>query len=245
MSFIFDPHDPNELVMFSATHLIAILIVFCISMALFVFRNTIRSHAGLKKGIKCIILFMLIVPEIAIHAWYLYYDIWDIKVSLPLELCSISQIFGVIMLLNRSRILFQFMFFAGIIGAIQAIVTPSLGYTFPHFRFLYFFTVHLGIILAALYMTWIEKYRPTWKSIGLTMVILNITVVFIIGINYFLDANYMFLMRKPDTPSLLDLLGPHPLYLIVEEFVALLFFVLVYFVFYRAPKLFRKSEIDC
>lgn len=157
MGLIYDPYDPNELIMFASTHIKAIAFVIIATLLMFLFRKVIRSRAPLRRGIKYLIIGMLIIPEIALHTWYLYYDIWDLQSSLPLELCSISQILGVIMLLTRSRTLFHFMFFAGIIGAIQAIVTPNLGYTVPHFRFFHFYIAHLGIILAPLYMVWIKN----------------------------------------------------------------------------------------
>lgn len=242
MGLIFDPYDPNELTLLSTAHLTALGIVIGVALLLYFFRKAIRERPTLAKGIKYTIIAMLVLPEISIHIWYVYYDIWDITVSLPLELCSLSQLLGIVMLLTRSRLLFHFMFFAGIIGAIQAMATPSIGYTFPHFRFVYFYIVHLGIVLSALYMVWIEKYRPTWKSIGITMLLLNIIAVIMIAVNYVLGANYMFLMHKPDTASLLDVLGPHPIYIFVEEFVALLFFVVVYAMFYEVPKWVKRAN---
>ncbi|MNC26259.1 Integral membrane protein [compost metagenome] len=46
----------------------------------------------------------------------------------------------------------------------------------------------------------------------------------------------MFLQHKPDTPSLLDLLGPYPYYLLVEEGIALFMFVVMYALFFIIPK---------
>ena len=53
-------------------------------------------------------------------------------------------------------------------------------------------------------------------------------------VNLAVGSNYMFLMRKPDTASLLDLLGPHPVYIFVEELIALTLFILMYIVFCHA-----------
>ncbi len=228
--------------MFSNTHLITLIIFIIITFILYFTRHYIRTSRPLRLGLKYGLLFMLIVPEVGFHAWSAYYGNWDIQYSLPLELCSISIIVSVFLLLTGSRLAYQFVFFAGIMGALMALVTPNLYYTFPHFRFIHFFVVHFGIILAGLYMTWIEGYRPTWRSIGIAMVLLNILLIVVLSINYVLNANYMFLMRKPDTVSLLDILGPHPYYLIVEEFVALIMFVIVYFIFYEIPRLFRKMK---
>lgn len=50
-----------------------------------------------------------------------------------------------------------------------------------------------------------------------------------------LGANYMFLAGKPSTPSILDFLGPYPLYILAEEAIALLFFSLLMLLFEVLP----------
>jgi uncharacterized membrane protein YwaF len=79
------------------------------------------------------------------------------------------------------------------VGAVQALLTPALGYNYPHFRFFEFFTAHIAI-----------------SATG---------------------GNYMFLARKPDTPSLLDYLGTYPWYLLSLDGVAVVFFLLLYLPF--------------
>lgn len=242
MNSFFDPYIQDDFVMFSISHWISLIIFFVLMIGIYVYKSQIRSNLLLKNSIRYLILASLIIPEVALYIWYVVSDIWDIKSSLPLELCSITLILSIVMLITRSKLLFHILFFAGTMGALQALITPNLWYPFPHFRFFHFFIAHMAIILAVLYMTWIEKYRPTWKSIGLAMIFLNVLLLIVGGINYWLGANYMFLMHKPDTASLLDVLGPHPYYLFVEEGVALFLFVLLYFVFFVAPKWFKKGR---
>jgi hypothetical integral membrane protein (TIGR02206 family) len=149
---------------------------------------------------------------------------------------------SIAILLTDERRLYPLVYFAGIGGALQAILTPNLGYPFPHFRFFHFFVVHIAIILTALYMTWVRGYRPTWKSIAWTMVFLNVSA-FVVGlVNLAVGSNYMFLMRKPDTASLLDLLGPHPVYILVEELIALALFILMYIAFFVIPDRLKRSR---
>ncbi|MBM7568108.1 putative integral membrane protein (TIGR02206 family) [Paenibacillus sacheonensis] len=211
--------------------MIAAMVVF--SLLLYCFRSGIRNHAPIKKIIRYSILLGLLAPQIVLYSWYVIQGLWDVKYTLPLELCSISQLLAIIMLFSRSRLLYQVVFFAGIGGAMQAMFTPDLDYPFPHFRFFHFFIVHIAIILAPLYMTWIENFRPTRKSIWITMIFLNILLVVVGGTDYWLGANYMFLKHKPTGASLLDLLGPYPYYLVVEEIIALVIFTIMYLPFIR------------
>ncbi|GAB6926071.1 TIGR02206 family membrane protein [Paenibacillus sp. JCM 10914] len=192
--------------------------------------------------IKYGLLTALVLPEASLHLWYVVTGIWNPATSLPLELCSITLFLSIILLVTNKPALYPLVFFAGIGGAMQAILTPNLGYPFPHFRFFHFFIVHIAIILTALYMTWIRGYRPTWRSIAWTMVFLNIAALLVGLVNLALGSNYMFLMRKPDTPSLLDLLGPHPVYIMVEELIALSLFVLMHTFFFVIPHHIRRKR---
>ena len=71
-------------------------------------------------------------------------------------------------------------------------------------------------------MTWVEGYRPTLQSIKRTMIFLNILIPLVSFVNYKTGGNYMFLAHKPETASLLDMLGPHPYYIISLELARLL-----------------------
>jgi hypothetical integral membrane protein (TIGR02206 family) len=168
--------------------------------------------------------------------------VWDSGSSLPLELCGITLLLSVIMLLTRSRSLYSFLYFAGIGGAFIALLTPNLVYPYPHFRFLLFFIAHGAIILASLYMTWIEGYRPTWKSLFFAMLCLNIIAACVKAANHMLGSNYMFLAHKPGTYSVLEYFGPYPYYLLVEELFAFVVFLLMYLVFFWLPQRYRSRR---
>ncbi|MGF7046739.1 putative integral membrane protein (TIGR02206 family) [Paenibacillus sp. DS2015] len=238
----FDYGHTARFQMFSMVHWFVVSIFITLLVLLFVSKRFIKRSPRVKAVIRWSIVIILIMSEVTLNLWYLGQGIWNMKNSLPLELCSISLLLAIAMLLTRNRLLYQIVFFAGIAGAVQALLTPSLDYSYPHFRFIQFFVAHIAIIVAALYMTWIENYKPTWKSIGITMIALNILALLVGVINYFTGSNYMFLMHKPSSSSILDLLGPHPYYLIAEELIALLTFVILHLAFFVIPDLFKKES---
>jgi hypothetical integral membrane protein (TIGR02206 family) len=243
MKTIFDTTQSSVFVIFSTCHIFALILLFLLAFSLYYFKDVIRTNEIIKKWVRYAIIGSLVIPEICLYIWNTSMGLWDVQTSLPLELCSFTQLFSIIMLFKRNRILYPFVFFAGIGGAMQAMITPNLQYPFPHFIFFYFFFVHIAIILAPLYLTWIENYRPTWKSIGITMVLLNVCVFFVGSIDLILKSNYMFLMHKPESTSILDLLGIYPYYLVSEEFFALFIFVLMYSFFLIKPKKFFKKNL--
>jgi hypothetical integral membrane protein (TIGR02206 family) len=238
----FDPKYPEAFTAFSIEHWIAIMVFIALGSLLYLFRTTIASKPSLQKTVRWGLLAALSLPEASLHIWYASTGIWDPATSLPLELCSLTLFLSIAILLTDERRLYPLVYFAGIGGALQAIFTPNLGYPFPHFRFFHFFIVHIAIILTALYMTWVRGYRPTWKSIAGTMVFLNVSAVVVGLVNLAVGSNYMFLMRKPDTASLLDLLGPHPVYILVEELIALALFILMYIAFFVIPDRLKGSH---
>jgi hypothetical integral membrane protein (TIGR02206 family) len=84
------------------------------------------------------------------------------------------------------------------------------------------------IVTAAVYMTTVEGYRPCWKSFRRVAVLGNLYMAFIGLVNWLLGSNYMFIARKPDTPSLIDVLGPWPWYILSLEAIALVVFLALY-----------------
>ncbi|UVI28533.1 YwaF family protein [Paenibacillus spongiae] len=220
---------------YSPSH-IAVLAGFAgLIILLYLSRQWLRRGRRSRYG-RYVLAAVLVLSEAALNLWYMANDVYSPKDTLPLELCSISLYLCIFMLLFRSRIAFQIAYFAGIGGAIQALLTPALYYGYPHFRFIEFFAAHIAIILAVLYMVWVEGFRPTWKSILLTMCFLNVLLVIVSLINFITGGNYMFLARKPDTASLLDILGPYPWYLLSLEAVALVLFLILYAPFAASPR---------
>ena len=223
-------------VMFSTEHVSAIVVLFLCVFLLFISKKNLslrREHLRLKERVFA---GSLLIMELFYHIWMVTTGRWSLSGSLPLELCSISLLVTIALLWTGNRHLYIFVFFAGIGGALQAMATPVLDVGFPHFRYFHFFYTHIGIIVTALYFTWSKGYRPTFRGIVTTMIVLNVLVPFIFFINQLFDANYMFLRMKPTNGSLLDFLGPYPWYILSLEAVAFIIFICLWLVFRK-----RKS----
>lgn len=231
MSDWLDAQSPNTFTAFSMTHFTALIIGVLLLAALFAGRHWLRRDERRRTRARYALAAVLILCELSLNLWYWSENLFSLSDTLPLELCSISLYLCIPMLLLRNRTIFQIVYFTGIGGAMQALLTPVLYYDFPHYRFIEFFIAHLAIIAAALYMVWVERFRPTLKSIGITMGFLNVLLVIVYTVNSFTGGNYMFVSRKPEIASLLDVLGPHPWYLLSLEVVALALFLLLYLPF--------------
>lgn len=226
--------------LFSASHLISL----CVTLALLLFLFLFRNKSWMKRGGRWLILLGLAGSEIWLNYWYLSTNMWDIRYTLPFQLCSISLYLCVWMLLMRQKWVFEVVYFLGVGGALQALLTPELFYDFPHFRFLHFFIAHISIILAVFYMLWVEKFQVKFKSVWKAFAALNVIALVVFLVNRLTGGNYMFLAQKPTNASLIDFLGPYPWYILTLELVVLIIFLLLFAPFFIKEKTKTKSQAN-
>jgi hypothetical integral membrane protein (TIGR02206 family) len=215
--------------LFGSTHFAALGIFVLLNLLLIRFRNASQAR---KDTLRWSLAFVMLVNEIAWHAWNYIYGTWTLQTMLPLHLCSLLVWTGAWMLITKNYRVYEFMYFMGIAGAIQALATPGIGrYGFPHFFFFQYFLSHGLIITSAIYMTVVEGFRPTWKSILRVFIWMNIYVVIIYFVNLALGSNYLMINYKPNTPSLLDLLPEWPVYILYMELIGVLSVLVLYIPF--------------
>lgn len=213
--------------LFSTQHMIALGVVALLNLFLVIQRQSISERAG--RRLRYTMAAVLVVNELAWHAWNLATGQWTLQTMLPLHLCSILVWLNAYMLVTRNYRIYEFAYLIGIAGALQALLTPDLGiYAFPHFRYFQTFVSHGLIVTSAIYMTAVEGYRPTPRSVLRVLVIGNLYMVGVTLLNLAIGSNYLFTAHKPLTASLLDVLPPWPWYLGIIELLAIVFVGLFY-----------------
>ncbi|MDR6226162.1 YwaF family protein [Desmospora profundinema] len=219
-------------VLFSGTHLITLLVLGLIT---FLFFRTLPRMKGtkLESVIRFGLIGIILLSEISWHLWNVRNGQWTLQYSLPLQLCSITLLLSAVLLFTRSIRLFPFVYFCGLAGALQALLTPVLEFSYPHFRFFQFFIAHGAILWVILYMIRVEGFRVQLRSIFPVLLQLNGLALLAGVVNVMTGGNYMFISGKPDYPSLLDWLGPWPWYLVSLQVVAVGMFVLLWLPFAR------------
>ena len=215
--------------LFGTAHLVALACIVVLTLLLLPYRNKDDQQ---KRNIRILLALILWANEIAWHYWNYVSDTWTLQTMLPLQTCSLAVWFAGWMLLFKSYRIYEFVYLLGIGGAIQALATPGLGiYGFPHFVFFQYFISHGLIIVSAIYMTVVERFRPTWKSLVRVAIWANIYLVIIYFVNLQLGSNYLMINGKPNTPSILDLLPPWPIYILYMEAIGILTFLILYLPF--------------
>jgi len=205
--------------------------------AIFVYRSFFLRHE--VAFIRTAFL-LLIVFEAGYHGWLIWDHSWKLSTSLPFELCNINMYVCLLLLCTKRFLLFEILYFNGIGGELQAILTPALSFSFPHFRFFHFFFVHSTVIWVISFFVFVKQYKVYVRSIWKAYVFLHIVAGIAFIVNKLTGGNYMFLAHKPQSQSLLDMLGPYPWYLVSLEGVTLVIFFLLWLPFHRRERAFDE-----
>jgi hypothetical integral membrane protein (TIGR02206 family) len=232
MAQYFDPeYLKDTFQLFSLQHIIALLVV----AALNVIMVLVLKKADSKKvnTYFCYFLsFLLLAQELSLNIWHICCGTWSVGHHLPFHLCGLAVVLSPIMLIGKKKLLYELFYFWGMGGAIQSILTPDASYAFPHYRIIQTFVSHGAIIMAIIYMTFIEGYRPTFKSLIKTIVITNVYMGIIAVFNLLVGGNYLYICGPPETPSIIDLLiqvfGPWPWYIIGLEIIGIISLLVYY-----------------
>ena len=159
---------------------------------------------------------------------------------LPLHVCGMSAILSVVVLFTRNRLAYELVYFWGLAGATNAVVTPALDAGWPEFHFIQYYISHCGIVVTAVLMTWGLGMRPTFKSLLRAFFLLNAMAAVMTGFNLLTGANYMYLSEQPVTDSPF-LFFEWPWYILWLEVLALGFFALSYLPVYLERKWSRAG----
>jgi hypothetical integral membrane protein (TIGR02206 family) len=228
--FFAKDYSGEPFVLFGTAHLVTLGIVALLVLFTILLRKsfTPRGRTIFRVSLAAI----LVLNELAWQTWNAITGQWTIQTMLPLHLCSVLVWLSAYMLLKRNYAIYEFAYFLGLAGAIQALLTPDAGiYGFPHFRFFQVMISHGAIFLAAIYMTFVEGFRPYWKSLVRLFLGGNIYLALIGLINWLIGSNYLFIAHKPETASLMDVLGPWPIYILWLEAIAIGLSLLLYLPF--------------
>ncbi len=225
--FFAKDYTGGAFVLFGTYHLVALVVV---AVAIFLIVRLGQNGSERTRTIlRYTLAAVLVLDELSWHLWNALTGQWTIQTMLPLHLCSVLVWLSAYMLVRRSYRIYEFAYLLGIAGALQALLTPDAGkYGFPHYRSIQVMLSHGSIIAAAVYMTLVEKFRPTWASVRRVLIGGNIYMLAVFVLNFAIGSNSLFIAHKPETASLLDVLPPWPYYIVIIELLGIFFAALLY-----------------
>ncbi len=214
--------------LFGTPHLVALFLMCMICAFIIFFRNKISQNVKFEKCVANFILTALIFNQVAYYSWFIFIGEFSFAECLPFNLCTLSVYISIYFMLTKEKRIFGILYFLGIGGATQALLTPSMnGYNFPHFRFYEFFLAHSLIVITVCYGLAVLKYTINLKEVIKAFCFLQLAAVVAAMINVITGGNYMFLAQKPDSASIMSLLAPWPYYIFQLEIIVLVIFALL------------------
>ena len=217
------PHETLEI--FSNTWWQTNLITILIISFLLILGKLINKKN--KEFLAKIIGSILILRAIGIHFYLNHLNLWTIESSLPLHLCGLSAILSGIVLFWRKQWAYECLYYWGLPGAFHSFLSPEFTNGTEGLLFIEYYVSHGGIFLSALYLTLLLDMKPRKNSWWKIFLWSQLLIPIIGTINWFLNANYMYMCTKPIAENPL-LFGKWPWYFIGMEIAALLHFFMIY-----------------
>lgn len=184
---------------------------------------------------SAVVILLIKLAELSYRHIYVGEPIYSL---LPLHMCNLTLIIAILTMLTKSQKLFQLTYF-WCLGALFAVITPDIKYSFPHPLTLSFYITHFYLLFAAIYGILFFNFKPTFKGWVNAFITLNIFAFIIFFINKKLGTNYLYVNRIPNFSSPLDYFGQWPYYIIVVEVIYLILTYGIYYPFRR--KTFKYS----
>ena len=214
LAYFFGKGDTVEFTNFSAAHFLPILLAVATIFLIHRFQQPLRrwkSEEKLRYGLA----FALIICEMS-YFWRLV-GVPALQPNpvdhLPITVCGWAVVFCSYMVIGKSQMLFDISYFWLFSGTIFALITPTvITYTGPtRFRYYQFWLEHTLGYIAIFYMIFVHGMRPTFRSAVRSYTALGILAVIAYCANQLIGpgANYLFMAKPEDTPSILDILPPN------------------------------------
>lgn len=172
------------------------------------------------------------------HIILLINDSWTLKSNLPIHLCSVSALICCFIgFTKKNQLLFEFLFYAGIIGGLLSILTPQITlYNEYYFFYIMFYFKHASIITIPLFMRYGLNMKLTKFSWLKVFGLVNLLLLFVLPINALIDSNYLYVSRPPmvNNPLIIEDLNKVfgiPTYVFYWEIILIVLVILFYYVF--------------
>ena len=248
LKYFFGKSDEVEFTAFSLAHFLPILLMILCIVLIYIYRERL-ADSKCDRQIRFALAFAMIFSEMSYY-WRLV-GIPSLGPNpvdhLPITVCGWAVVFGSYMVVTKSQSLFDIAYFWLLSGTVFALITPTvITYTGPtRFRYYQFWLEHTLGYIAIFYMIFVHKMRPNIKSFIRAYISMGVLTAVAFYANRLIGpgANYLFMARPEDTPSVLDILPPNfALRFFVMASVITLMFVLAYLPWFLKDRKAKKES---
>ena len=226
----------NQHYMFSIVMLVVCIVIPYLGYKL--------KNKNSKNIFSILLITFAILQEIIDYANRIFIDEFYIlswEKDLPFHLCHFGFYFSLLAIYfkcsknkiseNKIQFLFDIAFAIGFSGALQGILTVdftdinnTIGVITGHLQ-------HSLIILNSLWLIFVYKMRFSIKGIFNFLIFLNVLVIPLGLINYFLGSNYLFLCIAPAVENPLLFTSEWPYYILIIDALSIVYMYVLYIPF--------------
>lgn len=212
---------------FSTAHFFMVLLTAALSLLLPLLARRYADERGRLLLARVLSVFVFIWVPMGVALRY-GQGLFDPMIDLPINMCPLSATLLPFVVWRPRAAVIEILYFFVLAGTMQAVLTPDILIGFPHYSFIRYWALHGGLVITIIYLATALGYLPSWRSLWKAFGWLQVYTAIVFTVNLTFGTNYFYLMGKPPTPTLLDLLGPWPWYLLAAECLAIGLFCLVY-----------------
>ena len=165
--YFFGAGTEVEFSLFTPAHFAPVLLALAVILLIRRHRNALANWKY-EENLRYVLCFALLISDMAYY-WRLVgvpaLQPGPVE-NLPIGVCGWAVIFCGIMVLGKSRKLFDIAYFWLLSGSLFALITPTpLTYTGPtRFRYYQFWAEHTLGYIAIFYMIFVHNFRPNFRS---------------------------------------------------------------------------------
>ena len=206
--------------MFGTVHLVLLGVTVLASVfALWGMRRIDGTETHRKILCRC--GWILLVLAVFQTIWAVLPANWNISSALPLHYSDVLRFVTAIALIRQSRWAVAISYYWGLTLNPQAIITPHPSMLVaPSVDFFLYWMLHITVFVVPIVLVWGIGFRPQWRDFWRTYAVAIAWAMVIMPINAILGTNYGFVNHPPDGASLIDLLGPWPIYVVWMAVIA-------------------------
>lgn len=234
------PSEAPPFVAYGAAHVVALIATAGATVLLVVLLRWTAgrpSHGTVRRIVAGGLVGLLLVGAVEGQWERVAAGQWSVQESLPLHLCDIGVFVTLVALVGAAggragqgiyQRCYELAYIWSVGGTSQAILTPDVTHSFPDPVCVRYFFLHGAVLVAVLVMTLALGWRPLPGAVPRVWTVTLGLALFVLLVNWALGANYMYLCRAPEQPSLFDYFGPWPWSLLSLAVVGTVLIVLCY-----------------
>jgi hypothetical integral membrane protein (TIGR02206 family) len=207
----------------SADHLAALAVTLIAAVALVV--GARRGGEPWARGARRTLALVILAGFAGEQLTYALRGEWTARVNLPFQLTDAVTIAAIAALWRPLPLLVELVYLWALSASLQAVLTPDLNATAPDALYFTYFATHSGAIAAACLLVFGERRALREGAVARVYAITAAFAAVAAVATLTTGGNYMFLRRKPAHDSLLDVMGPWPVYIAAGAALGLLLFV--------------------